>query len=140
MNRMLLTAALGLSMAATAAVAQQTDQAPPAGQQQQTDHPRHHNPKKEAARMSKQLGLSEDQTAKLEPILADRQQKLDAVDADTTLTPDQKKQQARSIFKDSRQQIATILTPDQLAKLKQHHHGHQQDAPATQAPSQPQGL
>jgi protein CpxP len=35
-----------------------------------------------------------------------------------------KKEQMRAIHKDMRQQLATILTPDQLQQLKALHHGH----------------
>jgi len=131
MKRTLLTAALAFSLVGTAAIAQQTTPAPqndaPAAQQE-----RHHapNPHKMAMRLSKKLGLSPDQTAKLEPVLADRQQKVQALRADTSLTPDQRKQQMRAIGKDSQEQLAGILTPEQMQQMKAMRHGRRGEGQA----------
>ena len=131
MKRTLLTAALALSLIGTAAIAQQTTPAPqtdaPAAQ-----HERHHapDPHKMAMRMSKKLGLSPDQTAKIEPVLADRQQKVQALRADTSLTPDQRKQQMHAIAKDSQEQLAGILTPEQMQQMKAMHHGRRGEVQA----------
>ncbi|ADV82168.1 hypothetical protein [Terriglobus saanensis] len=131
MKRTLLIAALALSLVGAAAIAQQTapapqNDAPPA------QHERHHspNPHKMAMHLSKKLGLSPDQTAKLEPILADRQQKMQALRADTSLTPDQRKQQRHAIGKDSQEQLTGILTPEQMQQLKAMHHGHRGEGQA----------
>jgi len=136
MNRTLLTAALALSLVGTAAIAQQTAPAPQNDAPAQ--HERHHSPDphKMAMHMSKKLGLSPDQTAKLEPILADRQQKMQALRADASLTPDQRKQQMRAIGKDSRDQLAAILSPEQMQQLKAMRHGRRGEG---QAPP-PSGL
>jgi len=126
MKRILIHSTLALTLAATAAFAQQTAPAP-AGtqdntqtQQHQGRFGRHHqfDAHKAAQHLGKKLGLSDDQTAKLEPILADRQQKMQALHADTSLTQDQRREQAKSILKDSQTQLATVLTPDQLQQLK----------------------
>jgi periplasmic protein CpxP/Spy len=135
MNRTLFTSILALSIAGTAAVAQQTLTSPQPGSQNDApaaQHERHHapNPHKMAMHLSKKLGLSADQTAKLEPILADRQQKVQALRADTSLTPDQRKQQMRAIGKDSQEQLAGILTPEQMQQLKAMHHGRRGDRQA----------
>ena len=45
------------------------------------------------------------------------------------------KQQMKAIHQQTHQQLATILTPDQLQQLKAHHHGH--GAPSQTQP-QPQ--
>ena len=107
-----------------------------APQQQTTEHQGHHrhNPHKEAVRLSKKLNLTPDQTAKLEPILADRDQKMQALHQNTALTPDDRKAQMKSIAMDTRQQLSTVLTPDQLEQMKaMRHHGRksQEAAPAT---------
>jgi periplasmic protein CpxP/Spy len=127
MKRLVLSASLALALSGTLAFAQQD--APPVTA-------RHHharNPHREAARMSKQLNLSSDQTAKLEPILASRDQKIDALKSNMALTPQDLKQQMHAIHKDTKQQLATILTPDQMQQLRSHHHDH-----ATPNQSQPQ--
>ena len=54
--------------------------------------------------------------AKIEPIIADRQQKLKAIYADTTASKADRKTQAKSVYTDSDAQIKAILTPDQQHK------------------------
>lgn len=68
MKRFLLIAALTLSLGGAAVVAQQVEHAK-----------RAHDPHKMAMKMGKKLGLSQDQTAKMAPVLAARQQKIMAV-------------------------------------------------------------
>ena len=128
MNRIWLSTSLALALSTGLVSAQQTD-APPA--QAPTAHHHAHNPQREAARLSKTLNLSSDQTAKLEPILADRDQKIAALTSDTTISPMIMKKQMHAIHQQTRQQLATILTPDQLQQLKSRHHGES-------APAQPQ--
>lgn len=154
MRRTLIHATLAMTLAATAAFAQQATPAPAAQNPAQNDsqqpadqYSRHHrafDAHKAAQHMGKQLGLTEDQTAKLEPILSDRQQKMKALRADTSLTEDQRRTQMRSIMKDSQTQLATVLTPDQMQQLKSMRHGGprgrhqgapgQQQAPEAQTP------
>jgi Spy/CpxP family protein refolding chaperone len=133
MKRILIHSTLALTLAASAAFAQQTTPAPAPADTQNSAQPQQHNGKSgrhhqfdahnAAQHMSKKLGLTEDQTAKLEPILTDRQQKMQALHADTSLTQDQRREQAKSIMKDSQTQLATVLTPDQMQQLKSMHHG-----------------
>ena len=108
------------------------------GQTQDQTAPQHmhrtHNPHKEAMRMSKQLGLDPDQTAKVEPILAQRSDQRAAIEQNTALTPDQRMSQMRDLNRNTHQQLAGVLTPDQMQQLKamrkQHHMREQQAAPA----------
>jgi len=131
MKQIVLTSALLLSFAGTAAFAQATaPQAQTAAPQTQVEHKHHrhaHNPHEVALKMSKKLGLSQDQTAKLEPILAERQQKMKTLRGDTTLTADQKKDQRRQIQDNTRTEMSGVLTPDQMQQLKTarqtHRHG-----------------
>jgi Spy/CpxP family protein refolding chaperone len=117
------------------ALAQSSDAAPAAAPQAQTQgHPHVANPHREAMRMSKRLNLSDDQTAKLEPILADRDQKIAAVRSNTALSPEEVKAQMREIHKGMRQQLESVLTPEQMQQLKTMRRGRgaltQPDAPA----------
>jgi protein CpxP len=132
MNRLLLSSSLALALSSTLAFAQQTATPPPT--------PRHHhahNPQRETARLTKKLNLTADQSAKLEPILADRDQKIATLTNDTTISPVVRGQQIKAIHQQTRQQLATVLTPDQLQQLHSRHHGH--GAPAqTQLPANPQ--
>ena len=130
MNRLLFSTSLALALSGSLAFAQQQDTAAPAAK-----HHHAHNPQREAAKLSKKLNLSPDQTAKLEPILADRDSKIAALTNDKTISPVVMKQQMRAIHQQTRQQLATVLTPDQFQQLKSRHRG--QGAPA-QAPAQTQ--
>ncbi len=145
MKRILLPAAL--AFAGTLAFAQTPGirQSPDTSQQAATAAPsasaqlrqRHaHDPHKAALHMSKELNLTPDQTAKIEPILADRQQKVSALMANTALDPQSRKTQMRAIHEASEQQLAGVLTPDQLQQLKsmhRGHHGHGQPPPTPPA-------
>jgi protein CpxP len=127
MNRLLLSTSLALVLSGSLAFAQQQDATPaPAAK-----HHHAHNPQREAAKLSKKLNLSSDQTAKLEPILADRQQKIATLRADTSLSPDQRRQQFRSIHENTRTQLAGVLTPDQMQQLHSMHHGRHQQQQST---------
>jgi Spy/CpxP family protein refolding chaperone len=131
MNRLLLSTSLALALSGSLAFAQQQDAAPAPT----AKHHHAHNPQREAAKLSKKLNLSPDQTAKVEPILADRDSKIAALTNDKTISPVVMKQQMRAIHQQTRQQLATVLTPDQLQQLKSRHRG--QGTP-TQAPPQTQ--
>jgi periplasmic protein CpxP/Spy len=137
MNRFVLSTSLALALSTSLVFAQQQDAAPAPATQA---HLHAHNPQREAARLSKKLNLTSDQSAKLEPILADRDQKIAALRNDTSITPAVMKEQMRAIHKDMRQQLATILTPDQLQQLKslRHDHGNPNQPQPNTAP--PAGL
>jgi periplasmic protein CpxP/Spy len=130
MNRLLLSTSLALALSGSLAFAQQPD----AASAPTAKHHHAHNPQQEAAKISKELNLSVDQTAKLEPILADRNNKIAALKNDTTISQEAKKQQLHAIHQQTRQQLAAILTPDQMQQLRNshHHRGQQQwSAPTT---------
>lgn len=145
MHRITLTAALALALTGSVAFAQQ--QAPAAPAQQQgapMHHGRHgrgmrHNPHRQAEMMSKHLNLNADQSAKIEPILAARDQKMSALRADTSLTPEARRAQFKAIHEETKQQFASVLTPDQMNQLKSMRHGrgmHRQGQP----PAAPSGV
>jgi protein CpxP len=137
MNRLLLSTSLALALSSGLVFAQQQDTAPPLTTKR---HAHTHNPQREAAKFSKRLNLSSDQTAKLEPILANRDQKIAALKSDTTIDPMIAKKQMHTIHQQTRQQLATILTPDQLQQMKtRHNHGAPaQTSPQSQPPANPQ--
>jgi Spy/CpxP family protein refolding chaperone len=134
MKRILLSTSLALALSSSLAIAQQPDTTPAPTAKVHHHHTR--NPQREAARLSKKLNLSADQTAKLEPILVDRDNKIAALTSDTSISPVAMKQQIRAIRQQTRQQLATVLTPDQLQQLKAHHHRRGQESP-DQAQPQP---
>ena len=69
--------------------------------------------------LSEKLNLTDDQKAKLKPILQDQMQQMKAVRADSSLSKDQKRAKIKSIHDSSHDGINTVLTPEQQAKLKQ---------------------
>jgi periplasmic protein CpxP/Spy len=119
MNRLLLSTSLALVLSGSFALAQQEAAPPPAAK-----HHHAHNPQRETARLTKKLNLSAEQSAKVEPILVDRDQKIAALTTDATISPVVMKQQMKAIHHQTRQQLAAILTPDQLQQIKSHRHNH----------------
>jgi Spy/CpxP family protein refolding chaperone len=133
MKRILLSTALSLALAGTAAFAQQAQPTLPENSSPNANAPYHHgghhapNPQRQAEFISKKLNLSADQTAKLTPIFADRAQKFQALRQDQSLTPEQRHEQMKALHQSTEQQLATVLTPDQMQQLKSmrhDHHGH----------------
>lgn len=130
MKRLVLSTAFAVLLSGMALQAQTTQQpaAPPDAQQpagrHMHGHHRAHDPHLMAQKMGQRLNLSADQTAKLEPILATRQQKVSALMADTSLTPEARREQFRAIHQESKQQLDALLTPEQREQLKSMHRGH----------------
>ena len=85
--------------------------------------------------MSKKLNLSADQMKKLEPILADRDQKIAVLRSNSSLSKEDMRAQMRAIKKDTIQQLSSVLTPEQMQQLKTMHHGHDGHDGGATAPS-----
>ena len=139
MKRLILPAALALAFVGSVAFAQQPA-ATPDSQQSPAPIERHHapNPHRETARLTRQLNLTPDQSAKVEPILADREQKVAALRSDTSLTDDARRQQMHAIQKQSREQLEAILTPAQQEQMKSMRHNRgSHDDPSQGEPASP---
>jgi Spy/CpxP family protein refolding chaperone len=80
---------------------------------------RQENAKQMLQQIAKQLNLSEDQKAKIKPILTEEVQQLKALKADTSMTQDQKRSKAMQIRADSSAKITPILTPEQQKKWQE---------------------
>ncbi len=107
--------AMGLAAASIPARAQDQDT-------QQSGARQMPSPDDVVQRLGQKLNLSDDQKTQIRPIIADRQQKMEALRSDTSLRRGQKARQMKSIMKDSDNKINAILTPDQqkqYAELKQ---------------------
>ena len=126
----LLVLALGAGSAALAQTPDAQTSTPP---QQHAPNPQH-----QAKDLARRLGLSPDQTAQIEPILADRDQKVQALLSNTSLDRSAVRQQRRAIMTDTESKINAILTPaqqQQWATLRQERqHGHGQSEPQTAPP------
>lgn len=88
------------------------------------------DPQKQAARLAKRLGLTDDQTAKITSLLQSRQQQVAAVRSDSTLAPQDRRAKLRSILQNTDAQINALLTPDQqkqYAQMKQNMQNRRQE-------------
>ena len=134
---LILGAALGLS--ATCLSAQDQSGQPQPGQPQpgQSQGGGHHrrggqvNTDKMLARMTQKLNLSADQQSQLKPILADRQKQIQALRADSSLTPDDRRAKGKQVMQATNGQIEGILNDQQKQQWQQmkdergeHHKGH----------------
>jgi protein CpxP len=95
------------------------------------------DPQRQTKRMAKKLGLTADQQAKIEPILADRDQQVQTLRANAALAPNDRRAQLHSVVQDSDSKIEAFLNDtqkQQYEQLKQSRHGKKQqrqsDAPA----------
>ena len=80
----------------------------------------------QAKRLSKELSLSADQSAKVEQIMASRAQEMQALRADASARPTREQMQANRAKYDD--QLKQVLTPDQFSKYttlaaNRRHHG-----------------
>jgi Spy/CpxP family protein refolding chaperone len=80
------------------------ESAPQAGPQKQADNP---------------LDLTEEQKARLRPIVLEENQQMEALRNDASLNPEQKVAKANQIREAASPKIKAILTPEQLQKLSQ---------------------
>jgi periplasmic protein CpxP/Spy len=100
----------------------QDQSAPPASSAQPpaATQPQHvPNPEHQAKKMAKQLSLTPDQQAKIEPILADRDQQMQSVRSDTTLSPQDRRAKVRGIRHDSDSRIEALLNDTQKQQYEQ---------------------
>ena len=92
------------------------------------------NPQHQAKKMAKKLGLSSDQKAKIEPILADRDQQVQSLRSNAALSPQDRKAQMRGIMQDSDSKIEAVLNDtqkQQYEQMKQQHRARKQQAQST---------
>ena len=76
-------------------------------------------PEEVVSRLGSKLSISDDQRAKITPLIADRQEKLKGVAADNSLRRMKKARKMKSIFQDSDQKIEAILNDDQRQQYRQ---------------------
>jgi Spy/CpxP family protein refolding chaperone len=124
--------------------APQTTPAPPPSEQPSAPSA-NQNSAQPQANEDNPLNLTDEQKAKLRPIIMGENQQMEALRNDTSMTQDQKIAKANQIRADASPKIKAILTPDQLQKLAelQQERAHQQQQqqpqsqPAPPANSQP---
>ena len=69
--------------------------------------------------LTEKLDLTEDQQAKLKPILEDESTQMKTLHDDTSLAPEDKRAKMKELHESSVEKMNAILTPDQQAKWKQ---------------------
>jgi Spy/CpxP family protein refolding chaperone len=78
-----------------------------------------------AEKMKIKLGLSDTQASQLKDIRTGMRTKIKSIHADNSLSQEQKKEQVKALVLQQKDQLKTILTPDQLQQLQemrgQHH-------------------
>lgn len=110
---------LGAVLSTGVVLAQAPDQNPPSSTAQ-AERPHHApNPDRMAKHLGKKLGLSQDQVAQIKPVLEDRAQKMQALRADTTLSPQDRHAKAQDIMQDSKNKIEAVLNDTQKQQFEQ---------------------
>ena len=119
MNRAALPTALALVLAASFAFSQQPQPQPPESQSVTAAAPAHApNSRRQTIRLAKELNLTPDQRAKVEPILANRDQQIAALRTNTSLAATDLRKQIHAIQESTRDQLNSVLTPDQIQQFK----------------------
>jgi len=117
--KLLFAAAL---LSSTIAFAQTSDQSAPAqspAPAQPSARQGRHDPVEGRLRnMGKQLNLTDDQKEKIKPLLQQETDQMKSLQADTSLTPQQKRKKAREVHLQYEPQIRALLTPEQKEKLQ----------------------
>lgn len=128
MNSRFLALTLGALFAAGAALAVPIaqDQAPAQGQQAPEHGRRRMDPDKQLAGMTKRLNLTADQQNQIRPILTDRQQQMQALWSNQSISREDRMAKMKTIREDSRAKIEAVLNSDQKQKFEEMHQQHRQ--------------
>ncbi|HEY1499702.1 MAG TPA: hypothetical protein VGF88_09005 [Acidobacteriaceae bacterium] len=123
MKSKLFALALGgmLALSANAALYAQ-DQTPATDGPQQGQGGHGHrgmNPDRQLEHMTKTLNLSADQQTQIKPILVDRQQKMQALWQDQTLSQQDRRSKAQAIQQDTRTRLEATLNDQQKQQFEQ---------------------
>ena len=113
----LLLSSAGVTFAQTSQQSQASTPGKHAGMHQKGESAEQH-----LQMLSEKLNLTDDQKAKLKPILQDEMQQMKAVREDSSLSEDQKRAKMKSIHESLHDQINAVLTPEQQAKFKEMKH------------------
>jgi hypothetical protein len=123
MKHKLFAIALGgmLALGAQAALSAQ-EQAPATSgpQQGQWGHGQQHmmNPDRQLAHLTKTLNLSADQQSQIKPLLVDRQQKMQALWQDQSLSREDRLSKAQAIRQDARTKLEATLNDQQKQQFE----------------------
>jgi Spy/CpxP family protein refolding chaperone len=113
-----LTGLLTLGMAGSAALAQDDSTPPPPQQGSGMHGHRGMNPDAQLKHMTKQLNLSADQQSQIKPILDSRQQQMQQLWQDQSMSRQDRHQKMMSIQQDTSNQIESVLNDTQKQKYE----------------------
>ena len=123
MNRTKATIILGALLSASVMFAQAPDssQAPAANapQGQPGDQHRNFDPSRFAAHLGQRLGLTSDQVAQITPILAARQQQVQSLRADASLTLQDRHVKVRALMQDTNSKLEALMNDTQKQQFEQ---------------------
>ena len=143
MQTRLFTLALGglLTLGAAAAALSQDNPPPPPDQTQAGPPPQgpggrgmRMDPDHQLARLTHELNLTTDQQSQIKPLLVDRQQKIQALMQDQSVTQDDRRAQMRSISEGTNNSIKALLTEDQKQKFAAMQQRMRRDGPGGPPP------
>lgn len=151
MRNQLFAIALGGMLAFTAnAALHAQDQTTPQDQTQAQQgqrgqgHRHHMDPDRQLAHLTKKLNLSADQQTQIRPILVDRQQKMQALWQNQSLSSQDRRTQVTAIRQDTRTRLEAALNDQQKQQFEQmqaqmqgrrhHRMGGDNQAPSSNAP------
>ncbi|HEY6488140.1 MAG: hypothetical protein WCC26_16220 [Terracidiphilus sp.] len=120
MRNTLFTLVLGgLLAAGTAGSATAQDNSAPAPEQGQAGRgAMRMDPNRQLEHMTRELGLSADQQGQIKPLLVDRQQKVEALFQDQSLSREDRRAKMQSIRQDSQTKIEAALNDQQKQKFE----------------------
>ena len=75
-------------------------------------------------RMKQELNLTEEQSAKIAENRKGMAEKMKAIREDKSLTDEQKKEKSKELMKTQKEKMKSILTEEQLQKMKEQRKGH----------------
>ncbi len=110
--------ALGIASVAQAQTQTQDTPPPPSQQRSGAPGPGRMNPDRQLAHMTQVLNLSADQQSQIRPLLVARQQKMQALFQDTSLSRADRRARAKTIREDTHSKIEAILNEDQKQKFE----------------------
>lgn len=121
MGRSKFIVLLGVLLGAGIAMAQAPDQSqvPPTGQGATMEGRHAPDPARQAQHLRRELGLSAEQEAQIKPILADRQERMQSLRADSSLAQEDRRSKMQGIMQDSDSKIEAVLTDQQKQKYEQ---------------------
>lgn len=77
------------------------------------------NPERQARMLAKKLRLTQEQQSEIEPILAERQQQVQSIRADSALAPSARRRKLHGVARESDRKIQAVLTDAQKQQYQQ---------------------